>query len=215
MYFDRSQGNEKLGKQVVVLNRVVGLTCDPKCPLLNNGCYAEKTEKRFPNSRQVGLDNLEAGASDIAEAIEFAVQKNKDVRIHERGDFLLEGKLDKKYLNAWKKAINTVKKIPHIWTYTHSYLKSLANLNHVNVYASVHNENDVKKAKANGFKLFAYALTDRKRKGGSPDYPKFVDLPVIGKTLVCPEQRLGRKRVTCDKCRWCVEGKGNVAFLKT
>ena len=215
MYYDKRRGNEKLGKQVVVFNRPVGTTCPPNCPLLEHGCYAEFTEHRFTQARLVGENNLNATSQELLAMLEFAVSKNKAVRVHERGDFLLDGKIDRKYLRAWQRAIKSVKKLPHIWAFTHVYLKSLANLKDVNVYASVHNEGDVKKAKQKGFTLFAYLLPDRKKKGGSRDFPKFVNLPVIGKTLVCPEQRLGRKRITCDACRWCVEGKGNVAFLKS
>ena len=217
MYFDKSQVNEKLDKQVVVVNRPVGDTCDPKCPLLNFGCYAEKTEKRFPASRQIGLDNLDADVFDIMEVLEFAVKKGKDVRGHERGDFLLDGRIDRPYLSAWKQAIKKAVSLPWIWFYTHSYSKMIADLHgdKVVMYASVHCEEDVKKAKAKGFNLFAWQINDKKKKGGSRDYPAKVNLPIIGNTLVCPEQRLGRRKITCDKCRWCIEGKGNVVFLKS
>jgi hypothetical protein len=192
MYFDKSQGNEKLGKQVVVVNRPVGDTCNPKCPLLNFGCYAEKTENRFPTSRLVGLRNLGATVEEILEVIEFAVEKEKDIRGHERGDFLLDGKIDRHYLTSWKQAVRKAVTLPWIWFYTHSYSKMIADLHggKVVMYASVHSEDDVKKAKAKGFKLFAWQINDKKKKGGSRDYAAKVNLPVIGNTLVCPEQRL-------------------------
>lgn len=106
--------------------------------------------------------------------------------------------------------------LPHTFTYTHIYDHRIAELQDygVNVYASVHGETDIEEAKKAGFNLFAFATKIPKKKGGTPDAPKYIDLPVLGRTLVCPEQRMGRKRVTCDKCKWCVEGKGNVAFLE-
>lgn len=211
------QGNEKLGKNVVVVNRPVELTCPPDCPFLHFGCYAEKTENRFKDARRVSYENLALTVEEIQEIIRIAVSKEKDVRMHERGDFLQNGKADQTYIGNWRKAIAASPDLPYIWGYTHAYQKSIANLQqkNVNIYASVHNEEDVKKAKQKGFKLFAWAIDTPKKRGGSKDFPAKVELPVIGKTLVCPEQRLGRDKVTCDKCRWCVEGKGNVVFLKS
>jgi hypothetical protein len=217
VYFDTRRGNEKLGKQVVVLNRPVGQTCPSNCPLLGKGCYAEKTEKRFELTRGVAKRNLEVSQCDIVSLIDFARKTSKDIRVHERGDFLKDGRLDQSYLKAWQKAIAVSQDLPYIWGYTHVYQKSIAKLQSkkVNVYASVHNEEDVRKAKKKGFKLFAWQIDTPKKKGGSKDHPAKVDLPILGKTLVCPEQRLGRKKITCDKCRWCVEGKGHVVFLKS
>ena len=69
-----------------------------------------------------------------------------------------------------------------------------------------------------GFTKYAYCSTIKKKRGGSKDAPKFMDWN--GEHfLVCPEQRMGRKRVTCTggkqttACMWCVKGKGNVMFL--
>jgi hypothetical protein len=208
-------GNEKLGKKVNILNRPVGTTCPASCWFLNNGCYAQFTERRFPNSRSLAENNLIVKKEDIKEILEDTVKHDKILRIHERGDFKKEGKIDGKYLKAWKLALKTIKKLPHIWTYTHVLSKQISDLQNfgVNVYASVHSEQEYHKAKDKGFKLFAWVLKDKKKKGGSKDYPKFVDLPVLGRTLVCPEHRRGRQQVTCEKCKWCSEGKGNVVFL--
>ena len=212
-----TDGNEKIGKKVVIVNRPVELTCPPDCALLGNGCYAEKTENRFQQARRFAMANLALTVAQIQETIRLAVNMKKDIRIHERGDFLLKGKLDRKYLAAWRKAITASVVKPYIWVYTHVYQKSISNLQQegVAVYASVHSEKDVKKAKQKGFTLFAWAIDTPKKKGGSQDFPAKIELPVIGKTLVCPEQRLGRKKITCDKCRWCIEGKGNVVFLRS
>ena len=73
----------------------------------------------------------------------------------------------------------------------------------------------MKQAKLAGFTLFAW-ITDLKRskRKDNRDKPKFVTLPLLGSTLVCPEQIMGKDRVTCSKCKWCVNGKGNVAFMQ-
>jgi hypothetical protein len=165
------------------------------------------------------MENCEVTEYDLVSAIDWAKKEDKDVRIHERGDFYKNGKLDTKYLTAWKKALKIVKDGPWTWGYTHIYSKLIASLSNgkVSVYASVHSEADVKAAKRKGFKLFAYVLKDKKYrpngKKSNKDYPTRVNIPILGDTLVCPEQRLGKDKVTCEKCRWCIEGKGNVAFL--
>jgi hypothetical protein len=40
-----ADGNDKLGKGCIVVSRPVGDTCPSDCDYLNNGCYAEHTEK--------------------------------------------------------------------------------------------------------------------------------------------------------------------------
>ena len=215
-----AKGNDKLGNSVIVNSRPVGDSCPPGCFFLENGCYAEKVENRFPNARTAGFTNMELTWGSIWTQIRSAYDAGKSMRIHERGDFAMpkDGKsvIDYNYLNAWKKALTETENKPRIWTYTHLYYKCIAELANygVKVYASVHNDADVKKAKAKGFRLFAFCTTIKKKKGGSRDQAKRIELPVIGKTLVCPEQIMGRKRVTCDSCNWCIDGKGNVAFLE-
>ena len=101
-----------------------------------------------------------------------------------------------------------------MWAYTHKFAKSLAGLPYISMYASVQDSKEVAKAKNAGFKLLAWLTHVRGKPGGNRNVPTRLDIPELdGRTLICPEQRLGWKRVTCDRCRWCVEGKGNVAFL--
>lgn len=214
------KGNEKLGKSVFILNRPTGHSCPSDCWFLGNGCYAEFTENRFKRTRKVGFKNLTIFAKEMYQFIAHAIKNNKSIRFHERGDFLTTNSrnkkiLDKKYLRVIKNTLKKFLALPHMWVYTHVLDKRVADLQNygIHVYASVHCEKDVKKAIKNKFKLFAFVLPDHKKPGGSKDYQKYVELPILGRTLVCPEHRLGRQRVTCDKCKWCVEGKGNVVFL--
>lgn len=215
-------GNSKLGKKCLIVSRPVGLTCPSDCFFLNNGCYAQATEKRFPNARKAGWDNVKVSSDEIYELLLLADKKQYSVRIHERGDFILNDKVDWDYVKAWKTAVNKfVKefgedKLPHIWVYTHAYYKGISNLSKtgINVYASVHNKLDYEKAKKAGFDLFAFCSTIRKKKGGSRGVDKYIEVEELGRTLVCPEQRLGRNRVTCDKCKFCISGKGNILFLE-
>jgi len=218
------RGNQKLGRRVHVISRPVGVTCPNNCPFLQEDSsvrsYGEFTELRFNRAKKAPERNLRVSAEQLYTAIIEANENQVDFRIHERGDFKLDGKVDTWYvgqlLRAIKKAIKE-KTVPKIWFYTHVYSKivaKLGRLQNVAAYASVHNAKDIKQAAQKGFTLFAYVLNVRKAKGGSRDFPSHVDVPSLGRTLVCPEQRFGKDKVTCQKCRWCIEGKGNVVFLE-
>lgn len=209
-------GNEKLGKSVFVISRPVGLTCPSDCFFLHNGCYAERTENQYKNARKSAQANVVITADEVEGAIRYAYSQKKYVRILERGDWGLNGEVDEKFVQAWYDGMSRVRLKPYVFTYTHFRDARIAKLQEVgiSVYASVHNADDVEAAKAVGFKLFAFATTIKKSRGGSKDSPKYIELPVLGRTLVCPEQRMGRDRVTCDKCNVCIQGKQNVAFLK-
>lgn len=218
-----AKGNDKLGKNCLIVSRPVGLTCPSSCYFLGNGCYAEFTEKRFPNARKASLENLQPTADEIRAVIQQAIDKNLSIRIHERGDFLLNDKPDKAYIKAWKDAAKSFDNLPDIWTYSHGYYPTIADLQNygIRTYASIHNSSDLRKAKAARFKLFAYCTTIPRKKGGSLDAPKLVILDEV-KFVTCPEQRRGRSNggVTCTgsgesiKCDLCVRGLANVAFLE-
>lgn len=211
-----SIGNEKLGKNCLVVSREVGPTCPTSCFFLNNGCYAQKTERRFPAAKNAGAANLVVSNTDIEELIKLAIKKKKSIRAHERGDFGQNNQIDRVYVDAWatacKNIISDGKQLPSIWAYTHFYDPYLwASLSpYIMLYASVHNDNDIAVAKEVGFTRFAH-ISDITKGINSPKF--------INKALVCPEQRMGRDRVTCtgDKnttaCKWCLKG-GDVVFLK-
>ncbi len=223
-------GNEKLGKSVFVVSRPVGDTCPSDCHFLGNGCYAEFTEKRFPVARKSAHENLRGKATEIRAMIVEALAKNKPIRIHERGDFVRpgsqtaenpQGEVDGNYLRAWVLALQTFQgqALPDIWAYTHLYdskLLQLAKLG-VHLYASVNSDSDYQRAKLAGFTLFAFVTEHKKAKGGSKNFTPRLDIvygdDAYNRTLVCPEQRLGRDKITCDTCKWCTKGKGNIAFL--
>lgn len=228
-----SKGNVKLGKNVLVMSRPVGDTCPADCFFLGNGCYAQTTERRFPAARKVGLENLDKTDSrGILVMLWDAIQSNpiKSIRIHERGDFVRkgsqtvknpQGQLNKRYLNNWLSALKQFEKELDdqnpldIWTYTHLYHPDILKLDRYNVkvYASVNSDDDKSRALKAGFTLFAYGTQYTKYHGKvKGDVPKRVEAFGELNVLVCPEQRLGK--TTCDVCRWCVTGKGSIAFLK-
>ena len=117
-----------------------------------------------------------------------------------------------------------------MWAYTHIYDPKLSRIlgKYITMYASVHNHDDVAKAKAAGFKLFAWCDSDEKIATKRPrgkkkadqwrsDLPKMV---ILGddRYITCPEIRRGRGVVTCTKsknsvnCQLCVQGLANVLF---
>lgn len=209
-------GNEKLGKSVFVISRPVGLTCPQDCFFLNNGCYAQRTENQYKQTRISAQSNVVITADEVEGTVRYAWSQKKSIRILERGDWGLNGEIDEKFVQAWYDGTSRVRLKPFIFAYTHFYDARIAKLSEVGitVYASVHNANDVETAKKAGFTRFAFATEIKKTRGGSHDVARYIELPVLGRTLVCPEQRLGRDRVTCDTCKVCIEGKQNVAFLR-
>ena len=227
-----TEGNAKLGTNCVTVNRPVGDTCPKSCEFLGNGCYAENLEKRYPSVRQSSSKNLITEHGKIRSMLLFAFNSGKSVRIHSLGDFVKNGRLDEGYLNNWIKAISGIEphRRPKVWFYTHLYNPKLLQLKEfgVAVYASVSSNAKLIKAKKAGFKLFAWADIkqdiSKRTQHGKPHHklPNYLKIK-NRKFLVCPEQRLGRKRVTCTgscdlegkttACNYCVSGKGNVLFL--
>lgn len=228
-----SNGNAKLGENCLVVSRPVGDSCPSSCSFLGDGCYAEHTEKLFTNSRKFAMPNMITDQNKIRSMLVYAHSQGKSVRIHERGDFFKGGKLDLPYLNNWISALESIKpeSRPKIWVYTHIYDKRILTLGKlgVNVYASVDNAKQMKKAKKVGFTLIAWAdKTEEfaKRKSHRNKVNHLAELPTYlainnENFLVCPEMRKGRESVTCSgtstsvACKMCFSPSAkNVVFLK-
>lgn len=233
-----SIGNAKLGDNCLVASRPVGDTCPSSCEFLGHGCYAENTEKRYPNVRQSVMANLITESGRIRSMFLLAKSQGKSVRLHAYGDLYKNGKLDTVYLNNLVTAFNSLKieDRPAVWLYTHVISKKVLILQDIGIqlYASVNSAKQLKKAKKLGFKLFAWSdssqqISKRKQHGKPHSHlPNY--LTIEGERfIVCPEQRKGRTKVTCtgscsvDKqsgkmvktvaCNACVKGISNVLFL--
>ena len=228
-----ANGNDKLGKGCLVVSRPVGDTCPPTCVYLGDGCYAEQTEKMYPNVRPAGMMNLITEKNRIRAMILEAIRKEKSIRWHERGDWFLNGELDLDYVENVTWACESILadgiSLPDMWFYTHIYDSRLVSFEkYMNVYASVHNDDDMIAAMAQGFKLFAWCDSDEKiakkrpkRKAAAEVWrkslPKLVVLNDV-KFITCPEIRRGRGVVTCTPtegsvdCNLCVKGLANVLF---
>jgi hypothetical protein len=228
-----ANGNDKLGKGCLVVSRPVGDTCPPSCAFLGNGCYAEQTEKMYPNVRPAGMQNVITEPGRIRSMILDAIRQGKSIRWHERGDWFLDGKLDMDYLNnviwACESILAEGKMLPDMWFYTHIYDPRLSMMDqYMAVYASVHNADDKARATEAGFKLFAWCDSDEKiakkrpkRKAAAEVWRKSLPKLVIldgEKFITCPEIRRGRGVVTCTPtkgsvdCNLCVKGLANVLF---
>jgi hypothetical protein len=228
-----ANGNDKLGKGCLVVSRPVGDTCPSTCDFLGAGCYAEQTEKMYPNVRPAGMMNLITERGRIRSMILDAMRQGKSIRWHERGDWFLNGELDLDYVANVTWACESIladgNSLPDMWFYTHIYDSRLVALEkYMKVYASVHNADHKYEAEAAGFKLFAWCDSDQaiapkrpKRKAAAAAWrqalPKLV---VINDTkyVTCPEIRRGRGVVTCTptkgsvSCDLCVRGLANVLF---
>lgn len=228
-----ADGNDKLGKNCIVVSRPVGDTCPSSCAFLGAGCYAEQTEKMYPNVRPASFQNIITEENRIRSMMVDAQKRGKSIRWHERGDWFLNGKLDTAYVNNVIQACESIVKsggiLPAMWFYTHIYDKRLVALSkYMSVYASVHNAADMKKAKKAGFELFAWCDSDKKFAAKRPKQKAKklawkASLPKLHiiegeKFITCPEIRKGREFVTCSgtkdsvACNMCIHGKANVLF---
>ena len=228
-----ANGNDKLGKGCLVVSRPVGDTCPSSCAFLGNGCYAEQTEKMYPNVRPAGMVNLITERGRIRSMILDAKRQGKSIRWHERGDWFLDGKLDTTYVENVTWACESIladgDSLPDMWFYTHIYDNRLVAMEkYMAVYASVHNAEDMNEAKSHGFKLFAWCDSDERIAKKRPKRKNLADawrssLPKLvvlndSKFVTCPEIRRGRGVVTCTptkgsvSCELCVKGLANVLF---
>ena len=211
-----SQSNTKVG-HALIISRPVGDSCPSSCPLLDSGkCYAKRTESRFRVTRRSAMANMDVSADQLYGVLCVAEAMGLPVRIHERGDFGRDDAVDHDYVEAWRSAAtrfreNHPKSKVRIWTYTHfTQSPEIASLP-FDVYASCETQAYAQEARRAGFKLIAWVVDDRAVTRANA--PTTVDQTALGgddRTLVCPEYQRG---VTCEACRWCVDGRGDVAFL--
>lgn len=221
-----SKSNSKLGK-VHSFSRLSRETCPSSCthfgPDTNTpgDCYATKIERIYPNVKKAYTNNTVITDWNKFRALLLSAKnKNVPVRINVSGDFIkrdILGReiLDLKYLNAWIKALKSIKKSqrPKVWLYTHVADKRILELCKygVAVYASIDNDKMLTKFKQAGFTLFAFNSEDRKGKPQKKIQHNKFQIFDGQKIPVCWEQ-LGTKK-TCADCKYCINGKGSIVFL--
>lgn len=228
MYFTR--GNAKLGRDVVIVNRPVGLSCPLDCAFHPNGdgpwaryCYAARTEDMRPKTRDIACHNMEGDADQLANMLLHAAWEKRLVRVHSGGDFYDQrtGDLDLPYIAAWVRALKFCREhghIPQILAFTHCMDGRLVEAfrpfaDRFRLFASVHDEADIDRARAVGFTQFALAMPEDWRDwNGQWLGQRRLERHGV-KWLVCLEQT--RWKADCEECRFCWEStKGNVAFLE-
>ena len=230
-----AEGNDKLGKNCIVVSRPVGDTCPPSCGFLGNGCYAEATENQYKNARVAGFVNLITERGKIRSMMIDAAKRDKSIRFHERGDFnrnvmdndsnIVAEKFDDEYVAnvtwACESIVNEGGTLPRMWFYTHIYNGRLAHLSqYMSVYASVENPAQLQAAKAAGFTLFAWcdtaqAIAPKRPRGAAKKAAWQKALPGLviienERFITCPEIRKGRTFVTCSG----VKKKGDDGYVK-
>lgn len=214
-------GNGKLGKKISTFSRSYDLSCPSTCEHLENGCYADRIERRFSSAKKAYSGNLQIKDwQKIRAFLLEAKRKNNVVRFHVSGDYMMKTKddrrvIDVKYINAVEQAYKSLIKDkiepPLSFAFTHVYNKKVSKLKkYIKLYASVETSSDHKLAKKAGFKLFAWSSTLVKGK----DKDKIYETEIGSNAITCFEQ-LGVKK-SCDECKFCFSPtvQLDVAFMR-
>jgi hypothetical protein len=197
--------NAKLGPGVGTTYRPVGITCPPSCPLLGNGCYAQRGH--------VGIHATKS-ADDNGDLM--ALAGNTLARHLVSGDWLktlANGRktLDKAFVRA---VIALHKKAPWLtgWGYTHAAAewrkagitpKDLPS--NLHILASCDSADEKAAHNANGWRTARVINEATERQADE---------------FLCPvdaQKRKGvpaEKRTTCARCKACFAADKNIAFLK-
>lgn len=190
--------NSKLGEGIASFSLQAGSTCPGASAFCASACYAKKGFIMFPQNQARYAKNFAESLTDnfvdkLVEEIHTAGVRT--VRIHPSGDFY-----SIEYVRAWTQA---AKRLPWVrfFGYTRSWripsfmpaLEELRALPNVVIYASMDD-----------------SMHDKLPEGWPVAFTG--DIAVIYGTL-CPNQTSGGK-VTCAQCRHCIEGNGDVTFLK-
>ena len=171
--------------------------CEGATELCKEFCYAKKTSYRFRASRMTKAKNyIDSQCKFFTDDMITLLKrrKSKYVRIHEAGDFYSQ-----EYLDKW---IKICKEIPDkkFLVYTQMYGLDWSNKpNNMILYWSVWPDTDKSKI-PKGLKAYVKDSGN----GKIPDYeiPKNIKECKKGKD----------NTLTCDKCLYCYEGKGDVKF---
>ena len=131
------EGNLKLGDKVLIWSMPSGIACGCCC----KGCYAQKAERQYKNSRIMRLYNMiliEYALIDedfkkllqfrMAQELKFkSVSSERVLRIHESGDFY-----KKEYFNFWLEIIEDLKEYKNLKIYTYTKMLSYKEIEEIN-----------------------------------------------------------------------------------
>jgi hypothetical protein len=172
-------------------------TCLNATLLCKKYCYAKKAERVYPNVLPSRIKNyMASNDSDFVREVVSWILKNKPkyFRIHESGDFYSQ-----EYLDKWH-YIALICKDTKFLAYTQMYDLDyeLFKTNNLVIYWTVWPDS----INIPDEGLYAYVIDNGKNKISNK-----LDSPKIHQ---CPKEIV--KNMTCDKCLWCFDGKGNVKF---
>lgn len=197
--------NAKLGLGVGTTYRPVGLTCPSDCPLLNNGCYAQRGHVAIQQSRSKHDDH------DL-----MTVAGSTLVRHLVSGDWLKTLKDGRKMLDkAFVRSVITLhQKCPWLtgWGYTHARERFTRagftpnNLpSNLHILASCDSLDSKAEHNAAGWRTarVIHELADRTK-------DEFVCPVDAQKRAGIPQER----RTNCAQCKACFATTKNIAFFK-
>jgi hypothetical protein len=197
--------NAKLGPGVGTTYRPVGITCPNSCPLLGNGCYAQRGHVAIQQSRS---------KHDNHDLMKLAA--NRLVRHLVSGDWMQATKTGRKVLDrVFVRAVIALhRQCPWLtgWGYTHDATEfDRAKITpdtfppNLHILASCDTAEEKQRHNANGWRT-ARVIAERADKTEDE--------------FLCPvdlQKRLGvpaEDRTNCARCQACFATNKNIAFLK-
>jgi hypothetical protein len=172
------------------------VTCPNATELCKKNCYAKKAERAYKSALDSRMRNYKESKNTLDFGVKLfkwlLLKQPKYFRIHESGDFYSQD-----YLDIWCGIAKLFPKIKFL-AYTQMYdLDYTLKPDNLIVYWTVWP--DSKRVPNNNLK--AYVIDNGNNK--IPKYNK-------AKGHLCKKGK--GKNITCDKCLYCFEGKGDVRF---
>lgn len=186
-----TNGNLKLADSILIFDTTAGTsgTCSCDC----KGCYAKKSQNRYPMTRlfrgvntYLAKNHIDVLEKVLCDQISKSV-KTKAVRLHSSGDFFSQ-----EYVNMWNRI---VKKYPNIKFYTYTKADSLD----FTEIESNSNFNLIRSVAVNIDCETVYNFGDKEHIKKLTDNGYFL----------CPATIEGAdiKKVCGNKCHYCITGK--------
>jgi hypothetical protein len=184
-----TNGNSKLVKTILIFDTMAG-TCGT-CVMDCKGCYAKKSQNRYPMTRlfrsvntYLAKNNINVLEALINKQISFST-KTTAVRLHSSGDFFSQD-----YVNMWDRII---KNYPDIKFYTYTKVEKLD----FSSIESNSNFNLIHSLAINcyGEKVLNFGDHDHVKKLTDNGY------------FLCPATKENWKGLCGNDCNYCITGK--------
>jgi len=196
-----SSENKKLGKRrMAATYREAGPTCPRDCPMLGNGCYAQRGHVRF-----AGADGgVEIDFEDLELFIRRCAKDRRIIRHHVSGDFMgPDGTVDFMYIRELAGLHATTRALGYGYTHAwreipHEWFEDAATLT---INASCTNTEEVREAKTLGYQTVVTVPP-----GTTSGMHDGVHI------TICPAD--GCKDMVCADCRLCMKTRETtIGFL--